>query len=116
MVRLGQGPRAETVSAQPAAQRAWTLAVDALASYRLAKLLRDDFVTQPFRDLLHDRFGPPDRSKISYLFQCPWCMSMYFGAALAVAHRRRPTFTDVAAHALAVSALTGLLAERAEKD
>lgn len=116
MVVLGRERRADAAQVQPTARRVWTLAVDTLASYRLAKLLRDDFITQPFRDLLHDRFGPPDRSKISYLFQCPWCMSMYFGVVLGLAHRRSPRVTDVATHALAVSALTGLLAQRAEKD
>lgn len=114
MAGSGRVRGAETGSGRSPSWRAWTLAVDALASYRLTKLVRDDFITQPLRDALHARFGPPEKSKISYLFQCPWCMSIYFGVALGLAHRRKSALTDVASHALAVSALTGLLAEHAD--
>lgn len=90
------------------------LAVDALASFRLTKLIRDDFITEPLRRVLRENAGEPDESKVAYLMQCPWCMSVYFGFALALARLRWPRATSVASHALAVSALTGLLATRAD--
>lgn len=99
---------------QNAATRALDLALDALASYRLTKLVRDDMITQPLRDAVEQRHGPPDRSRVTYLLNCPWCLSVYFGLALALARGRLPGFTRVVSRALAVSALTGLLAERAD--
>jgi hypothetical protein len=41
-------------------------------------------------------------------------MSIYFDLALGLAHRRSPPVADIATHALAVSALTGLLKEQVE--
>jgi hypothetical protein len=90
------------------------LAVDTLASYRLTKLIRDDLVTEPFRESVYSRFGPPGESKVSYLVNCPWCLSIWFGAAFALARRRTPAAAQVVARALALSALTGLLNQKAE--
>jgi hypothetical protein len=89
------------------------LLTDSLASYRLTKLIRDDFITQPLRDAVYERSGPPHRSKLSYLVNCPWCLSIYFGFILALARRRAPGLATVVSRSLAVSALTGLLAEKA---
>jgi Protein of unknown function (DUF1360) len=90
------------------------LAVDTLASYRLTKLVRDDQITEPFRETVYSRFGPPDESKVSYLVNCPWCMSIWFGLALGLARRQMPAAAHVVARALALSALTGLLNQKAE--
>jgi hypothetical protein len=90
------------------------LAVDTLASYRLTKLFRDDLITEPLRENVYSRFGSPDESKVSYLVNCPWCMSIWFGLALALAHRRAPAAAHLVARALALSALTGLLHQRVE--
>lgn len=84
------------------------LLIDALATYRLVKLVRHDKVTEPIRDRVLAKHGPPDRSKISYLIDCPWCLSVYFGGALAVGRRLWPGSTSVASRGLALSALTGL--------
>jgi hypothetical protein len=90
------------------------LLTDALASYRLTKLVRDDFITQPVRDAVFEHSGPPERSKLAYLINCPWCLSVYFGVALQVVRWRRPGMARLVSRSLAVSALTGLLAERVE--
>jgi uncharacterized protein DUF1360 len=92
------------------------LAIDTLASYRLTKLLRDDLITEPLRKNVYSRFGPPDKSKVSYLVNCPWCMSIWFGLALAVAHRQTPTAAHLVTRALALSALTGLLNQKVESN
>lgn len=88
------------------------LVVDTLASYRLTKLIKDDFITAPLRDAVEENAGPPDRSKLSYLVHCPWCLSIYFGFGLTVARRLAPGPTDLAARGLALSALTGLISQR----
>lgn len=99
--------------ARPSAQLV-DLAVDTLASYRMTKLIRDDMITEPLRQAVYSRFGPPDESKVSYLITCPWCMSMWFGFALVLAHRHTPAAAQVVTRALAVSALTGLLNQKAQ--
>jgi hypothetical protein len=91
-----------------AANRALTLLIDALATYRLVKLVRDDRITEPLRDKVTQRLGPPDRSKISYLLDCPWCLSFYFGAVFTVGRQRWPMTTALISRTFALSAATGL--------
>jgi Protein of unknown function (DUF1360) len=88
-----------------------SLVVDALASYRFVKLIRDDRVFEPVRSTVAERHGPPDRSKLSYLLACPWCLSFYAGAALTLSRRRWPHATETVARTLALSALTGLASQ-----
>lgn len=95
----------------PAARAPASLAdvlVDGLATYRLVKLIRDDRITQALRGRVESRWGPPDRSKMTYLVNCPWCLSFYFGTALTLGRRQWPEATGLAARAFALSALTGL--------
>jgi hypothetical protein len=87
---------------------ALTLLTDALATYRLVKLVRDDRITEPVREAVESRQGPPERSKVTYLLNCPWCLSFYFGAALSLGRRRWPRQTALASRTLALSSLTGL--------
>ena len=88
--------------------RVAALVVDGLASYRLVKLVRDDRITEPARDAVLDRTGPPDQSSLSYLMTCPWCLSVYFGAALTLGRLRWPRATDAVSRVFALSALAGL--------
>lgn len=92
--------------------RALDLVVDTLASYRLTKLVKDDFITAPLREAVEEHAGPPDRSKLAYLVHCPWCLSIYFGLGLSVARRWAPRSTDLVARGLAISALTGLVSQQ----
>lgn len=92
-----------------------SLAVDGLACYRLVKLIRDDQVTEPVRRAVIERQGPPERSKISYLITCPWCLSVYFGAALTLGRRGWPSGTDAVARTLALSALAGLATQHLDR-
>ncbi|WP_210650154.1 DUF1360 domain-containing protein [Nocardioides sp. SYSU D00065] len=89
-------------------ERPMALLVDGLATYRLVKLVRDDRITEPVRDAVEERNGPPEKSKLTYLLSCPWCLSIYAGAALTLARRRWPVATSLVARPLALSALTGL--------
>jgi hypothetical protein len=100
-------PHADSPSSS--SSRSWiVLALDGLATYRFVKLVRDDRITQPLRDAVVDRFGSPEQSKVSYLLHCPWCLSIYAGAALTLGRRRWPRTVDAAARTLALSAVTGL--------
>ena len=84
------------------------LAIDALATYRLVKLVKDDKITEPVRDRVVAAQGPPDQSKVSYLVHCPWCLSIYFGTAITLGRRLWPRPTSLAARVLALSSITGL--------
>lgn len=100
-------------AARPAAptRGSLALAVDALAVYRLVKLVRDDRITERLRVAAIDRYGPPEQSKATYLMHCPWCLSIYLGAGLTLSRRRWPRGTAFVARSLALSAATGLLAQ-----
>jgi hypothetical protein len=87
------------------------LLVDALAVFRLTKLVNDDEIFADVRDKLLDRFHPED-TKIGYLITCPWCVSIYAGAAAALARELAPRQWDVVARMLAFSAATGMVAEK----
>lgn len=90
------------------AERLASLLVDSLATYRLVKLVRHDRITEPVREAVVETHGPPERSKVSYLLDCPWCLSFYFGAALTLGRHRWPRSSEAAARVFAVSAITGL--------
>jgi len=90
------------------AEGALGLLVDGLATYRLVKLIRHDRITEPLRQAVEDRQGPPERSKATYLLNCPWCLSFYFGTALTLARRRWPDRAPLVARSFALSALTGI--------
>lgn len=91
-----------------AGERLASLLIDGLATYRLVKLVRDDRITEPMREAVVESHGPPERSKVSYLVDCPWCLSFYFGAALTMGRLRWPRATEAVARTFAVSSLTGV--------
>lgn len=96
--------------------RTLAMAVDALAVYRLVKLVRDDRITERMRVTAIERYGPPEDSKVTYLLHCPWCLSIYLGAAITLSRRRWPRATALAARTLALSATTGLLTQHLDTD
>lgn len=87
-------------------------ATDALACYRLTKLVLDDRITQSLRERVFARFGDPNQSMVSFLITCPWCASPYAAAGVVAARRWAPRAWSPLADVLAMSAVTGLLAER----
>lgn len=111
--------------------------VDALACYRLTRLAGADVLTEDLRraavqwayrragrELRVDdatsettveavkassvNDGPPP--KLASLFTCRWCLSVYLGTGVVVARRVAPRLWDPVARALALSALSALLA------
>lgn len=91
------------------------LLIDGLATFRLVKLVRDDHITEPLRESVESRYGPPESSKITYLMNCPWCLSIYFGVGLTLLRRRWPHATTMLSRTLALSAMTGLTAQHLDK-
>lgn len=108
------------------------LVEDAAATYRLTRLITTDALTQGVRDriveaerervlstgdelTLRRRYGADVASEggpLSYLVQCPWCCSVYVAVGVAVARRLLPLPWGLAARALAMSAVTGMVADR----
>jgi hypothetical protein len=97
---------AELVDAAPLP---FWLLVDALATYRLSRLLTRDSLplVQAPRDAVLARWG---HSSWSELAVCPWCISVWLGAGVVAARLLAPAAWTPVALVLAYSAVTGLLA------
>jgi hypothetical protein len=97
---------------------ALALTVDFLATYRLMTLVKDDKITEDLRNMVFRRFGKPvgeHSHKLSYLLNCPWCLSVYFAAGAVAARHLRPRVWGPVAKVLALSALTGLISGALDK-
>lgn len=92
--------------------RALTLSISALATYRLTKLVVSDEITASLRERVFDKFGGPDTSKVAYLVSCPHCVSVYAGLAVSFARMIAPRPSELVLEGLALSAVTGIMAER----
>jgi Protein of unknown function (DUF1360) len=79
--------------------------VDALATYRLVRLLQVDSITESVRNRLMKRHGA---TKQGQLIDCPWCLSPYVAALVLAARAISPRLWDIAARVLAFSAMTGI--------
>jgi hypothetical protein len=91
-----------------------TLVVDALATYRITHLVTDD--TIPLgraRDFITNRWPG---SLAAEWVECPWCASVTVAAAVTTARHLIPRWWTHPATALALSAVTGLLATWEHRD
>jgi hypothetical protein len=88
-----------------------TALVDALAVYRLVRLVQQDTITEKPRAALMRRFGA---HKWSTILDCPWCASPYVAVLVIAARWVCPHIWDPAARILAFSAVTGVLSEAVE--
>jgi hypothetical protein len=84
------------------------MAVDALATFRLTRLVTQDWITDPARQQIKARYGPAAYDFVT----CPWCVSIWLAAAVLTARRLAPRAWSLAAAGLAASATAGFLAER----
>jgi hypothetical protein len=85
------------------------LAVDALAVFRLTRLLVADAILEEPRARALVKLETTGHPKLGYLLGCPWCISPYIAAAAIVARRRAPRGWDPVARALAFSAVAGII-------
>ena len=54
-----------------------------VATCRITRFVTKDTLAAGFRIRVADRFG--DDSKVTYLVNCGWCLSIWVGTAMAVA-------------------------------
>lgn len=100
------------------------LVLDALAAYRLTRLLVDDAVAAPIRDALVGRAHADGRDlsghrpvvaarpRMAEFLTCPWCVSIWMAAGVVAVQSLIGDVWFYAACVLAFSAVTGLIAER----
>lgn len=83
------------------------LLLDILAVYRLTKLVLDDQIMAEVREKIWEKF-PPESTKIGYLITCPWCTSIWMGAAIFALRKASPESATYVSSLLASSAITGI--------
>lgn len=83
---------------------------DALAVYRLTKLVMEDRLTLEFREWFWNKFPP--NTKIGFLLTCPWCVSIWAAFVVIGMYKLSPSGGKVLSEVLAASALTGIAYER----
>lgn len=84
---------------------------DILAVKRLTKLAQEDFLTEPLRNYIYEKF-PPESHKLGYLLSCPWCLSIWIGAGYFILRKKYPQTTDYLSSILTASLVSGVLSER----
>ncbi len=94
------------------------LAVDALACWRITRLVTEDGITAPIRGRILDwaldqgADARPKHPKLAELIECPHCVSVYAAAGVLAARRYTPGLWDPLARLLAFSAVAGIVAEQ----
>lgn len=88
-------------------------AIEALAVYRVVKLIREDKIMEKPREWFWRRY-PPETTMPGYLSSCAWCLSIYAGAAVSAGRIVAPKVTRAITRALALSAIAGIITEREE--
>jgi hypothetical protein len=90
--------------------QAVTAVSDSLAVYRITKLIMEDKITEDLREWVYDKF--PQGSKVRYLINCPWCVSVWGGLAIFGLRHVSPKSADLLSGALAASAVTGVIYQK----
>jgi len=84
--------------------------VDALAAFRLTRLVAEDVILDEPRDALAARIGEA-HPRLSEALYCPWCVGVWLSLGVVVLRRAVPRAWPLLARALALSAVAGLLAD-----
>lgn len=84
-----------------------TVLTDIAATYRLTKLVLEDRITEDLRNRIYAHF--PRDSKASYFIGCPWCVSIWAGAAIFTLRKLSPETANIVSGMLAASAVTGVV-------
>ena len=85
------------------------LATDALATYRITRLVTTDAITAPARKALNHR--GVGGNWLADLVSCPWCTGVWVAFGVVAARRVAPRDWVPIAQALALSAAAGLASE-----
>ena len=100
-----------------------TFLVLLFATVRLTRLIVTDKLSEPFRQFLVDKLGTS--SWVTYLFFCPWCVSVWIGfASSAIAWYvgglqpfvSLPAWLAIPAIALGMSYVTGWVLSREDSE
>jgi hypothetical protein len=83
------------------------LVVDAVAVYRLTKLVIDDEILADIREKVWEKY-PPETTKIGYLTTCPWCVSIWMAGLVFALRKVSPELATYISSTLAASAATGI--------
>jgi hypothetical protein len=86
--------------------------IDALAVYRLTRLLTEDAILEQPRADLEAALTDAGHPLAAEGIRCPWCVGMYVAGAVTVLSTLAPRPWRPLARALALSAITGALSER----
>lgn len=113
MKQAGRGRRGAGLSPR---QDAIELAVDAVAVYRIVRLLQTDDITQGPREAWVKRHGAGFWGPLA---DCAWCLSIHVGIGAVLARAIAPRLWGMLARALAFSATAGVITgavDRLESD
>lgn len=87
----------------------------ALAVARMTRLVTQDEITRPLRGMVLRRLNDenPVHLKLAYLLECPWCVSIWVGAAVfsAVAMWPGSVVLWIALSTFAASQITGTIGD-----
>jgi hypothetical protein len=94
------------------AERAVNLAVDALAAYRLTRLLTVDTLppAETAREWVKERARQHQLPAVVELLECPWCIGFWISLGVVVGRAGFGRRWDPAARTLAVSTVVGIIA------
>ena len=92
------------------------LVVDALAAYRITRLVIEDKITEDLRTRVHvaalrEIEDPATWSKVKTLLSCPWCVGFWISVGVVGARLAAPRVWRPIATAFALSAAVGLIEE-----
>lgn len=82
---------------------------DAVATYRLARLVVEDSLLDVPRARLVKALNAAGHHKATELLDCYWCSGMWIAFGVVIARRTFPRAWDPIARALTYSAATGII-------
>lgn len=88
-----------------------TLTIDALATFRITRLLVLDDITEPIRKPVQNWLLDRHMRKLYELTSCGWCLGFWVSCGVVTARATAPRLWHPLALALAYSAVTGIIAE-----
>ena len=91
-------------------EQAVDLVVDALASYRVTRLLVSDGIVDRQRHSIVEHLRRRGHRKLVELSEYPWCIGFWVACGVVAARRTAPRVWSPVAEAFALSAVYGLLA------
>jgi hypothetical protein len=100
----GNSPRRATVGALD-------LLLGAAATARLSRLVTQDTIFEQQRLAYLRKMDADGHPKLAELAVCPWCISVWIGAAVALAARRDVPGYQLVTSALAFSLAAGVIAD-----